>query len=126
MTPVNKHKLLSYQYQDNSPAMESRFSESLSNLLGSPPPDSPLTKNPFFGDLQNLLTNECKRDIVPQTLFDINPKKESEEKIENVFARERNLQERFTALQPKHPDEIRQLMSVFRYCFLPSPTFLVP
>ena len=113
VTPVGKgQKSLGY---DNSPAMESRFSESLYTLLGSPPPDSPLSKNPFFGDLQNLLTNECKKDIFPQSLFGMKPKKENELKEKNVFDRERKLQERFTGLQEMHPEEIRQLSSVFRY-----------
>ncbi|KAH3814865.1 hypothetical protein DPMN_143379 [Dreissena polymorpha] len=113
MTPVAKQG--SYGFYDNSPGTDYRFSESLSNLLGSPPSDSPLSKNPFFGDLQSLLNNECKKEIVPQTLFAINPKKETEEKRENVFTRERNLQERFSNLQSSHPEEIRQLSSVFRY-----------
>lgn len=114
VTPVGKEGKVT-SYHDNSPAMESRFSESLSNLLGSPPPDSPLSKNPFFGDLQNLLTNECKREIIPQSLFQMTPKQGEELKRENVFARERNLQERFTNLQCKHAEEIRQLSSMFRY-----------
>lgn len=114
-TPVGKGQMTYSKF--DSPGIDSRFTESLTNLLGSPPPDSPLSKNPFLGDLQALLTRECKREIVPQSLFGMqgSNKENNENKTLNVFERERNLQERFTNLQSSHPEDIRQLSSMFRY-----------
>ena len=115
VTPVGKGQAVISNY--DSPGIDSRFTESLSNLLGSPPPDSPLSKNPILGDLQALLNRECKREIVPQSLFSIQNtnKNITEKKTLNVFERERNLQERFTKLQSSHSEDVRQLSSMFRY-----------
>lgn len=117
VTPVGKGLMSSSLF--DSPGIDSRFTESLSNLLGSPLPESPLSKHPFLGDLQALLETECKREIVPQSLFGMQgagkQNIETKNKSLNVFERERNLQERFTSLQSHHTEDVRQLSSMFRY-----------
>ena len=116
-TPVAKRQNLlpSYNMYD-SPGLESRFNESLSNLIGSPPPDSPLAKNPIFNDLQTLLSRECKSEFLPKTLFGIHDNiQKPVEQEENIFVRERKLHDRFNDLQAANPDEVRNLSSIFRY-----------
>ena len=96
----------------DSPGFDSRFNDSLTNLLGSPPGESPISKNPFFNALQNALESDCKKEIVPQSLVDIHSNKQE---TENIFVRERRLHERFNALQEPCPDDVRQLSGFYRY-----------
>ena len=96
----------------DSPGFDSRFNDSLTNLLGSPPGESPISKNPFINALQNALESDCKKEIVPQSLVDIHSNKLE---TENIFVRERRLHERFNALQEPCPDDVRQLSGFYRY-----------
>lgn len=94
-----------------SPAVENRGSDSLSGLLGSPPPDSPLAKMPYFGDLQNLLLNECREDMLPQSLL----LTMTTQPQPDVFMREKNLHNRFTNLEMRYPQDVKQLSGFYRY-----------
>ena len=113
-TPISTQKvnLTDCKTSLNSPVVDSRFNDSLTNLLGSPHTGSPISKNPFFSALQNALESDCKKEIVPQTLMDIHPDSFGRE---NIFTRERKLHERFNALQESSPDEVRQLSGFYRY-----------
>ena len=113
-TPVNTQKsaISNCQASADSPVFDSRFNDSLTNLLGSPPTEKPISKNPFFSALQNVIESDCKREIVPQTLMDIHTDKQVKE---NIFTRERALHERFSALQESSSDEVRQLSGFYRY-----------
>ena len=95
-----------------SPGGDSRFNDSLSGLLGSPPADSPLAKNPFFSQLQAVLADECKvSESLPESLIATIPSKPHQD----VFTREQQLQQRFTLLSDQFPDDIKQLANFFRY-----------
>ncbi|XP_033751642.1 uncharacterized protein LOC117335626 [Pecten maximus] len=94
-----------------SPGVDSRFNDSLTGLLGSPPPDSPLAKNPFFGDLQAILVNDCREDMLPQTLLATM----TTQPQPDVFNREQDLQERFNRLTDNFPEDVKQLSSFYRY-----------
>lgn len=90
---------------------DSRFNTeiSLSSLLESPE-NSPLSNNPFFGDLKSLLLSDCRTTDCPKTLFETlsnGPK-------QDVYARERNLQSKFSLLQAKYPDEVTELSCFYR------------
>lgn len=92
-----------------SPLGDGRFNTSLSSLLESPE-NSPLSNNPFFGDLKSLLISDCRTTDCPKTLFETlsnGPK-------QDVYARERNLQSKFSLLQAKYPDEVRELSCFYR------------
>ena len=97
--------------QTLSPLGDSRFNDSLSGLLGSPPPDSPLSRNPFFSELQAVLFSECKKDILPRSLID---SVRDKPKLD-VVTREQELQRRFVKLSHHHPEDIRQLSGFYRY-----------
>ncbi|XP_069131621.1 uncharacterized protein [Argopecten irradians] len=94
-----------------SPGVDSRFNDSLSGLLGSPPPDSPLAKNPFFSDLQATLINDCREDMLPQSLLATM----TTQPQADVFNREQDLQERFNQLSNTFPEDVQQLSSFYRY-----------
>ena len=96
----------------NSPVVDSRFNDSLTNLLGSPHTASPISKNPYFSALQNALQSDLKKEIVPKSLMDI---PQDSFGRENIFNRERKLHERFNSLQESSPDEVRQLSGFYRY-----------
>ncbi|CAC5395096.1 unnamed protein product [Mytilus coruscus] len=95
-----------------SPAGDSRFNDSLSGLLGSPPPDSPLARNPFFSDLQAVLANDCKAS---NSLSECLLTTMTTQPHQDVFNREQNLQLRFNSLQGSFPDDIKQLSNFYRY-----------
>ena len=113
-TPVNKQRLSMNDTKQlaDSPGFDSRFNDSLTNLLGSPPSESPISKNPFFNALQNVLESDCKKEIVPQSLMNIHTHKQEND---NIFVRERKLHERFNALQENYADEVQQLSGFYRY-----------
>ena len=113
-TPVSAQKVnkIDCLTAMTSPVVDSRFNDSLTNLLGSPHTGSPISKNPFFSALHNALESDCKKEIVPQTLMDIHPDSFGRE---NIFNRERKLHERFNSLQEISPDEVRQLSGFYRY-----------
>ncbi|XP_045174908.2 homeobox protein 4-like [Mercenaria mercenaria] len=94
---------------DLSPLGDSSFNTSLSSLLESPE-NSPLSNNPFFSDLKSLLILDCKTIDCPKTLFETLSNKPKQD----VYARERNLQSKFSSLQGKYPDEVRELSSFYR------------
>ena len=114
VTPVRKQRQAMNDAKPiaDSPGFDSRFNDSLTNLLGSSPGESPISKNPFFNALQNALESDCKKEIVPQSLVDIHSNKQE---TENIFVRERRLHERFNALQEPCPDDVRQLSGFYRY-----------
>ena len=96
--------------EDQSPLGESRFNISLSSLLGSPLADSPLSNNPFFNDLKSILESDCKNSDYPIKLFEtLKPGQP-----QDVYTRERNLQSKFSSLQSRYPDEVRNLSSFYR------------
>ncbi|XP_021369004.1 uncharacterized protein LOC110460439 isoform X2 [Mizuhopecten yessoensis] len=95
----------------NSPGIDSRFNDSLTGLLGSPPPDSPLANNPFFSDLQAILVNDCREDMLPQSLLATM----TTQPQSNVFTREQDLQESFNQLTDRFPEDVNQLSSFYRY-----------
>ena len=99
--------------KNNSFTGDSRFNDSLTNLLGSPPPDSSLYNNPFFSDLQAALANECtsSKASLPQSLFDAL----TTEPNSNVFSREQLLQERFDKLLPAFPDDVQKLSAFYHH-----------
>ncbi|XP_060062425.1 uncharacterized protein LOC132542988 [Ylistrum balloti] len=107
----NNLSLASCEPVYNSPGLDSRFNDSLTGLLGSPPPDSPLAKNPFFNDLQAILVNDCREDMLPQSLLATM----TTQPQPDVFAREQDLQERFNRLTDKFPEDVKQLSSFYRY-----------
>lgn len=95
-----------------SPVGDSRFNDSLSGLLGSPTPDSPLASNSFFSDLQAVLANECKEvDSLPKLLMDTMTTQPNQD----VFHREQQLQLKFHLLQERFPDNVSQLSNFYRY-----------
>ena len=96
--------------EEFSPLGESRFNVSLTSLLGSPMSDSPLSNNPFFSDLKSILELDCKKMDYPIKLFETL----SDKQHQDVYARERNLQAKFSSLQSKYPEEIRKLSSFYR------------
>ena len=96
--------------EEFSPLGESRFNVSLNSLLGSPMSDSPLSNNPFFNDLKSVLALDCKKMDYPVKLFETL----SDKQHQDVYARERNLQAKFSSLQSKYPEEIRKLSSFYR------------
>ncbi|KAH3884139.1 uncharacterized protein LOC127836540 [Dreissena polymorpha] len=87
---------------------EDEFS-TLSSLLEGPENDF-LSKHPFFKDLKSTLLSDCQNKSCPQTLFDTltgnGPK-------QDVYARERNMQVKFSSLQHKYPDEVSELSTFF-------------
>lgn len=88
---------------------ESELSTSLTSLFDSQ--DSSLqADNPFFNDLKSLLITDCKSMDCPKTLFETL----STNQKQDVYARERNLQAKFSSLQAKYPDEVRDLSSFYR------------
>ena len=97
---------------DSSFVFDTRFNDSLTGLLGSPPPDSPLAGNPFFGDLQAVLVNDCTRksESFPKMLLETL----TSEPHSDVFTREQKLQDRFTRLQNRFPDDIARLSQFYR------------
>ncbi|KAL4239761.1 hypothetical protein ACF0H5_000564 [Mactra antiquata] len=61
-------------------------------------------------DLKSLLLSDCQTIDCPRTLFETlsnTPK-------QDVYARERNLQAKFSTLQSKYPDEVRDLSGFYR------------
>lgn len=104
VTPNNKN---------NSFVGDSRFNDSLNNLLGSPPPESSLYNNPFFNDLQATLANECTtvKTSLPQSLFDALTTQPNSD----VFSREQMLQQRFNSLLPAFPDDIQSLSNFYHH-----------
>ncbi|XP_063419007.1 uncharacterized protein LOC134701816 [Mytilus trossulus] len=115
VTPTNKRRPSPIQTTPSyfSPSGDSRFNDSLSGLLGSPPPDSPLASNPFFGDLQYVLANECKTTTksMPDSLM----LTMTTQPQPDVFYREQLLQSRFSKLEPRFPQDVKQLSNFYRY-----------
>ena len=97
-----------------SPITEGRaLDTSLSSLLGSPNETSRLSNNPFYEDLKCTLLSDLTNsatDDCPKALFDTLCQRQNSD----VYARERNLQSRFSSLQSKYPDEVRDLSSFYR------------
>ena len=113
VTPVNsRSRSLSEacSRDESSPLGESRFNVSLTSLLGSPLSDSSLSNNPFFSDLKSVLELDCKKMDYPIKLFETLSNKQHQD----VYARERNLQAKFSSLQSRYPEEIRKLSSFYR------------
>ncbi|XP_062612669.1 uncharacterized protein LOC134274399 [Saccostrea cucullata] len=116
-TPATVHSqtmLSATPYKNNSFVGDSRFNDSLNNLLGSP--DSSLHNNPFFNDLQAALANECNstaptKDFLPQSLFDALTTQPNSD----VFSREQMLQERFNKLISTFPDDVRKLSEFYHH-----------
>lgn len=73
-------------------------------------PDESLSNNPFFEDLKSTLLSDLSQQECPQTLFEtlsVGPK-------QDVYARERTLQSKFSSLQSKYPHEISELVSFYQ------------
>lgn len=73
-------------------------------------PDETLSNNPFFEDLKSTLLSDCSQQECPQALFEtlsVGPK-------QGVYARERTLQSKFSALQSKYPHEISELVTFYQ------------
>lgn len=90
----------------SSPVCETRLSDSLFDLLGSPPPEKPLHHNPVFSELQSLLKSE---QTLPETLMKLLQPKTS------VFSREQQLQHQFTKLESHNQTDVHQLSSFYKY-----------
>lgn len=95
-----------------SPVGDSRFNDSLTGLLGSPPPDSPLAKNQFFSDLQAVLANELSAtdSLSESLLFTM-----TTQPNQDVFNREQQLKQRFDRLQLHNPTGVKQLADFYRF-----------
>lgn len=114
VTPTTKRQADSLQSTPYfSPMCDNRFNDSLTGLLGSPPPDSPLASNPFFSDLQSILANDCKSSI--KTMPDSLMNSMTTQPQPDVFYREQLLQRRFTKLETRFPQDIKQLSNFYRY-----------
>ena len=114
VTPTAKRQADSLQSTPYfSPMADNRFNDSLTGLLGSPPPDSPLAINPFFSELQSVLANDCKSSIkyMPDSLMN----SMTTQPQPDVFYREQLLQRRFTKLVTRFPQDIKQLSNFYRY-----------
>ncbi|CAC5397180.1 unnamed protein product [Mytilus coruscus] len=96
-------------YSATSPAPESRLADSLTDLLGPPPPEKPLIPNTVFSELQTLLKDELKQQTMPETLMKMLQPKTS------VFNREQQLQQQFNKLTSYNSTEVQQLSSFFKY-----------
>lgn len=113
-TPISVRTLSSSSttpLHNYSPSGDSRFNDSLTGLLGSPPPDSPLANNPFFSDLQAVLANDIKFNSLPESLLYTM----TTQPQPDVFQREQQLQSRFSKLEANFPRDITQLSSFYRY-----------
>lgn len=112
-TPKTKPRLTIQTPQTNffSPGGDSRFNDSLTGLLGSPPPNSPLAKNPFFTDLQAVLANEFTStdSLSDSLLFTM-----TTQPNQDVFNREHMLQQRFERLQQHNPTGVKELADFYR------------
>lgn len=73
-------------------------------------PDDSLSNNPFFEDLKSTLLSDCSMQDCPQTLLETL----SDGQKQDVYARERLLQARFSALQSKYPTEISELSTFYQ------------
>ena len=93
-----------------SPLDEERFNTSLNSLLGSPSDNNSLSENPIFDDLKSTLFSDCTSSNCPSSLLEAlsgGPK-------QDVYARERNLQSKFSSLQSKYQEEVRELSCFYR------------
>lgn len=114
VTPTTKHQADLLQSTPHfSPMADNRFNDSLTGLLGSPQPHSPLASHPFFSDLQSVLANDCKSSIksMPDSLMN----SMTTQPQPDVFYREQLLQRRFTKLETRFPQDIKQLSNFYRY-----------
>ena len=94
-----------------SPGGDSRFNDSLSDLLGSTP--SPFTKNPFVSNFQVDIANKCKEsDSLPE--FIANECKESDSMPEFTAneCRESESLPEFIANECKETDSLPELMLI--------------
>lgn len=93
----------------SSPICETRLTDSLFDLLGSPPPEKPLHYNPVFSELQSLLKSELKQQTLPETLIKLLKPKTS------VFSREQQLQHQFIKLESSNQTDVHHLSSFYKY-----------
>ncbi|XP_076076241.1 uncharacterized protein LOC143047138 [Mytilus galloprovincialis] len=88
---------------------DSRLADTLTGLLGPPPPEKPLIPNTCFSELQTLLKDELKQQTMPETLMKMLQPKTS------VFNREQQLQHQFNKLNSHNSTDVQQLSSFFKY-----------
>ena len=112
VTPVTKRRPQPLQSAFYSPAADNRFNDSLSGLLGSPIPASPLT-TPLFSNLQYAIAKECKTSVgsMPESLLGTM----TTQPQPDVFYREQLIQSRFIKLEHRHPEDVKQLSNFYRY-----------
>lgn len=112
-TPITTHTQAKQSTTPNNNSFlgESRFNDSLTNLLGSPHPQSSFYNNPFFNDLQAVLASDCisSKESLPQSLFDAL----TTEPNSNVFSREQSIQDRFNKLSCFFPEDVQKLSEFY-------------
>ncbi|CAC5388859.1 unnamed protein product [Mytilus coruscus] len=112
-TPKQTKKAAPTQTQPttcSSPCPDSRLSESLTNLLGSP---TPITQHVSATELQTLIKSDVKTKSTPST--QLQPQQPTTANLHSVNNREFQLQQRFLLLQYSFPVQIQQLSSFYRY-----------
>ncbi|XP_076104608.1 uncharacterized protein LOC143073160 [Mytilus galloprovincialis] len=94
----------------SSPCPDSRPSESLTNLLGSP---TPTTQRVSATELQTLIRSDLKTQSTPST--QLQTQHPTTINLHSINNREFQLQKRFHLLQNSFPVQIQQLSSFYRY-----------
>ncbi|KAK3102575.1 hypothetical protein FSP39_012311 [Pinctada imbricata] len=111
-TPVSHKRTYESETKDESFVLDNRFNDSLSGLLGSPPPDSALANHPFFDDLQAVLVTDCERQ--PQSFPKILFETLTTQPHSDIFTREQRLQDRFNKLQAHYPGNVAELSEFYK------------
>ncbi|CAG2245069.1 PBX2 [Mytilus edulis] len=93
----------------SSPCPDSRLSESLTNLLGSP---TPTTQHVSATELQKLIRSDVKTKSTPST--QLQTQYSTTTNLHSVNNRESQLQKRFHLLQNSFPVQIQQLSSFYQ------------
>ncbi|KAK3600790.1 hypothetical protein CHS0354_009224 [Potamilus streckersoni] len=109
-TPVAKESDVYFSSNSSincSPAVDSRPNDALSLLCSSP-----VSQNPLFADLYEVLVVDCNMGTFPHTLLSV---LNIEKREEDVSTREHNLQHQFNNLKDKCPVDIQQLSNFYHY-----------